>query len=267
MFFFVALVSFTNKHNDFVILNANMKFQKKINDDIIAILGTWDPILPRHKALFKNLLRHSKKKALNPYIIIAYPNPANYIHGNCYKDYFDLDARIELFKHLGINNILVLDMAREDLKLEAADVFDALFKDAAITLSELWVGENQSFGRGPEGIFTIRTESTNRGIKLRVLKNSFLVNLDKDNFNRNFREGKFALTVKEVGYFPTYKLKEGSAINIYDGTYNALLRIGPFDKTNEIAITVKITNGMTGEIKRANDYSWLILVEKMPDAN
>jgi|GEM_PF-3741247 len=241
-----------------------MKFQKKINENIIAILGTWDPLLPRHRALFRNLLRHSKKKALNPYIIIAYPNPANYSHDNGFKDYFDLEARIELFKHSGINNVLVLDMSREDLMLGAPDVFDTLFKDTAITLSELWVGENQSFGKGPEGILTIRTECANRGIKIRILKNSFLVNLDKDNLNRNFREGKMALTAEAVGYFPTYKLKEGSAINSYDGTYNALLRINPFDKINEIAITVKITNGMTGEIKLANNYNWLILTEKIP---
>ena len=63
-------------------------------------MGTWDPVLPRHKALFKKLISYSKKKALNPYIIIFYPNPANFIHENRYKDYFDLDARIELFKHL-----------------------------------------------------------------------------------------------------------------------------------------------------------------------
>jgi FAD synthase len=241
-----------------------MKFHKKINDNIIAIAGTWDPFLPRHKALFTELLRHSKKKGLNPYVFVFYPNPANYLHENQYKDYFDLDVRIELFKHLGINNVIVLDFDREDLKLTAADLFNELLKSTGIVLNELWIGENQSFGTGPEGIFTIRTECDARNIKLRILKNSFLVNLDKDDINRNFRQGRFDLTSAIVGYFPTYKLREGLEINMYDGIYNAKLGVKPFDKTDEMAVKVKIINKKLEEIKRADDYNWLILLEKIP---
>lgn len=243
-----------------------MKFHKRINNNIIAVAGTWDPVLPRHRALFRELLRYGKKTGLNPYIFIFYPNPANYLHENKYKDYFDLDARIELFKYLGINNIIVLDFDQQDLRQTAGDFFNALFAATGITLNELWVGENQSFGAGAEGIFTIRTESAARNIKLRILKNSFLVNLDKDAFNRNFRQCKFDATAAVIGYSPTYKFNPDHQINMYDGMYNALLRIKPFDKSGEVAVKVEIVDGKLLVIEKGEGYDWVVLVEKIATA-
>lgn len=242
-----------------------MKVHKNINDNIIAIAGTWDPVLLRHKALFKQLLSYGKKKGLNPYIIIFYPNPANLIHDKRYKDYFDLNARLELFKRLGINNVIVLEFDRGDLEMAAADFLNELFAAAGFTLNELWIGENQSFGTGPEGFFSIRRECANRHIKLRILKNSFLVNLDKESVYQNFKEGRFDLTASFTGYFPTYKLHWDLKINMYDGIYDARLRIHPFQKTREIALTATIMNSKLEAIERVDGYNWLVLLGKVSD--
>jgi len=238
-----------------------MKFHKSINNNIIAVAGTWDPVLPRYKTLFTELLRYSKKHGLNPYVFIFYPNPLNYLHENRYKDYFDIDTRIELFKHLGINNVIVLDFDRVDLKQTSGDFFNALFAATGIVLDELWIGENQSLGGGPDGFLAIRTECAGRNIKLRILKNSFLVNLDKDEFNINFRQCNFERTSAIVGYFPTYKLKESRQINMHDGLYNAVLRTSPFDKANEMAVAVEIMDGRLKEIERGDGYDWLVLLK------
>ncbi len=125
-----------------------MKFHININANIVAVSGTWDPVLPRHKSLFKQLLGYSKKKGLNPYVIIFHPNPANFIYENHYKDYFDLDARLEFFKRAGLNNVVVLEFDHKDLKLTAADFLNGITSATGATLNELWVGENQSFGTG-----------------------------------------------------------------------------------------------------------------------
>jgi hypothetical protein len=239
-----------------------MKFHQKINDNIIAVAGTWDPVLPRHKALFTELLRYSKRKGLNPYVFVFYPHPLNTLHENRYKDYFDLDARIEFFKHLGLNNIVVLDFDREDLKQSVANFFDALFAATGIVLNELWIGENQSLGAGAQGFLSTRAECAARNIKLRILKNSFLVNLDKEEFSQNFRQCKFDVTSAVIGYLPTYKLNGN--INMYDGAYDALLRIKPFDKTGEVAVSVEIADGKFTAIEKGEGYDWVVLVEKCP---
>jgi FAD synthase len=244
--------------------NLKMKFNKVINNNIIAVLGTWDPLLPRHKALFKKLLSYGKKNGLNPYVIIVYPNPGIFIYGNVYTDYFDLPARIELLKYSGINNVLVLDIGRDDLRAGAEGVFNELFKDSTVTLKELWIGENQWFGTGDKGAaFSTAEECLQRNIKLRLLKNSFLVNIDKDNVNRDFRAGKFDQAAAVVGHFPTYKLNGGMQIKMCDGIYKGRLRPHPFQKTNEIAVTVHISNEKLEEIKRADGYDWLVLLEKL----
>ncbi|ASU32109.1 nucleotidyl transferase family protein [Mucilaginibacter xinganensis] len=237
-----------------------MIFHKAINNNIISILGTWDPLLPRHRAIFKKLLTYSKSKGLNPYVIIVYPQPGIFIYGNVYKDYFDLPARIELFKYLGINNVLVLDIGRDDLRAGAAGLFDELFKDSTMQLKELWAGENQYFGTGEKGLtWALQDECRERGIRLHTLKNSFKVVLDKDEVARSFRTGNFRQAAAIVGHFPTYFLHPGHHIKMYDGTYSACLRITPFDKTNEIPVTVTIADEQLAEFNHPGGYSWLVL--------
>jgi FAD synthase len=238
-----------------------MIFHKNINNNVITILGSWDPLLPRHRAIFKKLLTYSKTKGLNPYVIIVYPNPAIFTYGNVYKDYFDLPARIELFKHLGINNVLVLDIGGDDLMAGAEGVFNELAKDSSITLKELWIGENQYFGTGEKGVtWTTEAQCVQRNIKLRTLKNSFRVVIDKDDVTRNFKSGQFDPAAAIVGYYPTYLIKNDLHIKMYDGIYNARLRTSPFDKTNELPVTAKIANEQLEEIEKVDGYQWLVLL-------
>jgi FAD synthase len=237
-----------------------MIFHKNINNNVIAILGTWDPLLPRHRAIFKKLLAYSKKKGLNPYVIIIYPKPAIFIYGNIFKDYFDLPARIELFKHLGINNVLVLDIGPNDLRAGAEGVFNELGKDPSITLKELWTGENQYFGTGEKGLtLSIADECSQRGIKLTTLKNSFRLVIDKDEVMGNFKSGQFDQAAAVVGYYPTYLIRNDLHLKMYDGLYDARLRISPFDNTNEIPVTAKIANEQLGAIEKPANYNWLVL--------
>lgn len=251
-------------HNYRIILI--MKFHPAFNPNIIVITGTWDPLLPRHMALFKELLRYSKKKALNPYILIFYPTPANYIFEGKFKEYFDLDARIAFFKHLGFNNLIVTEFETADLKRSSAEFLNELTRQTGISIRELWVGENQQFGAGAQGFLSIRHECASRGINLRVLKNSFLVNLDKESFYRDFNAGKFGLSSAIVGYFPTYKLKKDGKINIHDGIYSAKLRKNPFDKAKETGIIIKIKDQRPEEFTLDSNYNWLVLIEKIEES-
>ncbi len=240
-----------------------MQFHENINRDIIAVAGTWDPMLPRHIALFKELIRYSRKKSLNPYIIIFYPNPVNHLLQNRHSEYFDLDARMAYFKRLALNSVVVADLTKEDLKRPVADFFDELFKSTGVVLNELWAGENQSLGGGPQGFGSLVKECSARNIKLRKLKNSFLVNLDKEAIYKHIKAGEFEAIAAMTGYYPTYKFKEDRRINMHDGVYSAKLRTTPFDSSNEAPVVVKIVDGCLQEIKKPVEYNWLILSERL----
>ena len=192
-----------------------------------------------------------------------YPTPANYLHQNHYKDYFDLEARIAVFKRLGVHNVIVLDFNQEDLRRSTGDFFDELAKNTGITLVEFWVGENQSLGTAPQGLLSIGPECAARNIKLRTLKNSFMVNLDKEAVYRNFNQRNFEATAAIVGYFPTYKLKDGLPVNMHDGVYDARLRLAPFDAAHELPVTVKIGDGHLQGFKKLAEYDWLVLIKSI----
>lgn len=242
-----------------------MQFLKKINPDVIAIAGNWDPPLPRHIKLLKKLLSYSRKNALNPCVIILHPNPANVAYENKRKEYFDLDARLMLLKHLGINHVWVVQLTQADLQRSSGDFLDELHKSTGIALTELWVGESQRLGTGAQGLDSIVVDCAARNIKVRILKNSFRVNLDKDAVNQDFKEGKFELTKAATGYYPTFKLNPDHLINLHDGHYHAKLRTAPFTEAGELPVTVKIADGRLESIKRPDEYDWLVLTARVSE--
>ena len=67
------------------------------------------------------------------------------------KEYFDLEARIALLNRLGLKNIVVIELAKEDLQREVGNFFDELFQHTGVLLTELWAGENQMLGGGRRG--------------------------------------------------------------------------------------------------------------------
>lgn len=122
----------------------------RITGPAAAVVGVWDPLLPEHLELFRELAGDARQRSLAPVAIMLDPAPGSLQLGRAnWPVYNDAAARFALIHGAGLDGILRIRFSRGDLSAVAADFFDTVCKQ--LTLAELWLGAKQSLGSGPEG--------------------------------------------------------------------------------------------------------------------
>jgi hypothetical protein len=117
----------------------------------LAVIGTWDPLLPAHRKLFQQLARRGTKAGLTPVVIVLFPSPVRLLNRDpdlC-LEYTDLKARIALIRECAPVKVLTIRMTTKDLDTSTRSFFDLI--GSHISLRELWLGANQSLGRCKQG--------------------------------------------------------------------------------------------------------------------
>jgi hypothetical protein len=135
----------------------------------VLLVGVWDPVLPDHLDLFRQLRDHAAARSLRPIVATIDPPPGSYVQASSmWPIYDDLPSRLALQASCGIDDTLIVEMVADDLRLTATDFLGAVTEQLA--LKELWLGRNQTFGSGPSGAMpAIRQFASARDISVRVL--------------------------------------------------------------------------------------------------
>src|ERR1700722_14504844 len=226
-----------------------MRIQRSVSDSpvrtpALAVIGTWDPLLPVHKDLFQKLARKGAKTGLTPVVIILFPSPVRLLNRDpdiC-LEYTDLRARVALIRECSAVKILTVRMTREDLDASTRSFFDLI--GSHIALRELWLGANQSLGR-----LEVCKGSKAGGMALRFLQ-----------------VGKVRDAIKCAGNAPTWRRPRSGVLrlNWRPGNYIALPISRPsLDTVSTLApILVKIMPARSGATLEwpAPDVEWLSFV-------
>lgn len=116
----------------------------------VAMIGSWDPLLPGHLELFGQMVRHARQHAVSSAIVMLDPSPTLLLHGRArWPEYDDADVRIGLVRSTGIDAVLHVRMTEGDVLATAAGFFELI--TSHLTIGELWMGATQTLGRGPGG--------------------------------------------------------------------------------------------------------------------
>jgi hypothetical protein len=115
------------------------------------MVGTWDPLVPATAKLFKRFRTRAGQLKLTPLIIIITPHPVHLLHARPqdWPHYACARARASIIRQVARVHTLIVEFRYSDLAKSAEDFFD--FLSAHVNVSGLWLGANQSFGRGKEG--------------------------------------------------------------------------------------------------------------------
>lgn len=115
----------------------------------IAVVGTWDPLVPAHEHMFQSLSAYGKRAALTSTVIMLDPAPPSLIPETPldWPTYDDPATRIALIRRCGVDATLLVGFKRRDLDAPPDEFFGLLERHTRI--DELWLGAHQSLGRGP----------------------------------------------------------------------------------------------------------------------
>ncbi|MBI2762125.1 MAG: hypothetical protein HYX51_11950 [Chloroflexi bacterium] len=138
----------------------------EIDRPVVAVIGVWDPFLPRHEQLCTELAAAARERSLASVAIMLHPNPPALLTSDeAFPVYDDVHARVWRLHARGIDAVLKVQMTRADVDFGAAELFDAVL--AAVPLAELWLGQKQSLGRGRAGSHQVIAELAGQhGVKL-----------------------------------------------------------------------------------------------------
>lgn len=153
-----------------------------IDKPVMAIVGVWDPFLPAHQELFARLISEAAARDHASVAILLDPAPQMLMYGpSAWPVYDNLHSRIRQMMGLGLDGLLHLDFAREDLKAGASDFFETV--TAQVNLAELWLGQHQRLGSGDLG----SVETVNRVAELFEVRLERLPEADLGALSRDIR--------------------------------------------------------------------------------
>jgi hypothetical protein len=211
-----------------------------------AVVGTWDPFVPAHRVLFRQLSEHAAAVGLDAVAILLDPSPVLLLHGrSVYPVYDDIGSRLPLMLESDVDGVVRVAFARRDLGGTPGDLLRAV--DATgVRIAELWLGRRQSLGTGDEGSREgVAQLAKRRGMRLEILPHV----REPSMFARGLlKEGKLAEAAELVGHFPLRRRPRGDSLLVAwpPGRYLALPLAAPAAAPTRPAVEVDLVPGRGG---------------------
>lgn len=196
-----------------------MKIQLQLSDakvraPAVAVVGTWDPVVDAHRELFQRVARRGRRAKLLPVVIVLFPSPTRLLNPEpgAYLEYTDLRSRIALIRECARINVLVVRFTRRDLDANCRSFFHLV--STHVCLRELWLGVNQSLGRGPQGSDTaISAIARKRNISLRRMPVCHRSRVGGAALQL-LAEGKVRAAIKCAGHAPMWSRPRSSILHL-----------------------------------------------------
>lgn len=117
---------------------------------VIATVGSWDPVGPESERLLARLVAAARTRGIGAAAIMLDPPPKVHLEGaGAFPLFHDSARRIELVRRAGVDLVVRVDFAKEDLYGTAADLFAAVCP--GVEVEEFWLRHGQDLGRDLRG--------------------------------------------------------------------------------------------------------------------
>lgn len=136
---------------------------------IIALIGTYDPLMQDHIDLAATLAGSCAMRGLVAALVMITPSPSELFNPDQkIPIQMDMPARLDLLRSVGIGSIIMANFCREDLDRNAFQFLNDLRRHAP--LAGVWLGATQTLGSGPLGTSRAVAEYTKAaGIEYQVV--------------------------------------------------------------------------------------------------
>ena len=237
----------------------------RLNRPAVAVVGSWDPLLPAHLSLFRRLERYATRRSRSSLVIHLEPSPARHLNGALqWPTYDDIWTRVAIVAKCGVSASLVVRFRKRDLTAGAAEFMECVTEHA--TIRELWLGAYQTLGSCKAGSDAmIRKVARTRQIRITRLPHS-----PPDRKARLVRHclehGELEQATRIVGRSPVWSQPRSGSLQLpwRQGSYVAAALSAP-DGARGKSLRLRLT-GSRGTVPRCTwphpAVKWLTLLRR-----
>jgi hypothetical protein len=168
----------------------------------VAAIGVWDPFFPHHQRLLTRLSDRAHETNCSSVAVLLYPDPASLICGlERWPLYNSADVRVELLQRAGIDCVVAIKFQEEDLSGTAEQLFSTIHSQVRVV--ELWLGYNQSLGRGDKGNHFAINRLADR-FKVTIVRSPSEQGPRSSHVRQYLSEGSIFRAAELVGYPPIW---------------------------------------------------------------
>ncbi|MGH2410941.1 MAG: hypothetical protein ACRDGS_11320 [Chloroflexota bacterium] len=229
----------------------NARMYGRLEGRAIGAVGVWDPLTVTHRALFEQMRCQAARRGLSSLAVVIDPDPARFVwNRELWPVFNDVHTRRELLRALGIDAVLHLPFHACDLAAGAREFFELVGEHAE--LAELWLGDKQSLGRGPNGSQEMIAElAAVRGISVQLLPRPTVERAGTAAAATRpikvrdwLAEGRIGAAGLAVGCLPMRRRPRGAALRMAwaPGRYQALALAHPAAAPTGAAIEVDLVD-------------------------
>tara|TARA_B100000965_G_scaffold211485_1_gene176727 strand:+ start:11651 stop:12601 length:951 start_codon:yes stop_codon:yes gene_type:complete len=129
---------------------------KKLESSVLTV-GNYDGVHKGHQDVLKFLVSEAEKRKVPSCIITFFPNPVYILFNDKISvNLQSIESRLESFKEIGINKVLVIPFTDEFSKMSANNFAEKIIKNL-FNPQLISVGTNHYFGHKKEGDFNFLT--------------------------------------------------------------------------------------------------------------
>lgn len=235
-----------------------------LDDNNIVTLGTFDGIHLGHKKIIKEVVKKATDYGDESFLITFHPHPRKIIPGDLNVKLLSTSTeKLEMFKSLGIQNLLIVNFTKEFSKLSPEAFIDNYIVNG-IGAKEVVIGYDHHFGRGRGGdISFLKNKGIKSGFKVTIVPGFEIDNVlvSSSKIRNELLAGNIVTANKYLGRFYSFSgtVVQGDKRGRELGFPTANLRI-----ENEEKLLPAIGIYAVEFIVKGNIYQGLLSIGKRP---
>jgi riboflavin kinase/FMN adenylyltransferase len=152
---------------DFLEVNNNL-----LKDNYAVALGNFDGVHLGHREVIITAMQKARELKCKSAVITFSPHPAKVLGQENFSEVLSLEDKISTIKHLGIDQVIVINFTEELSKMSGESFIDSICKK--LTIKSITTGYNFKFGHKRQGdINTINSLRIKYNYKFNVVNQIF----------------------------------------------------------------------------------------------
>lgn len=240
----------------------------QVDQPAAIVVGSWDPLLPGHLALFRRLRKYARHHSLASVVVHLHPSPTRQLNGPLERPtYDDIKARLDMVAQCGVTASILVRFRKQDLTAGAKEFIGSVTQH--VKIKELWLGAQQSLGSLESGSSEAISKLAKKH-QFTVVRLPYSVQAAGGRKVRQYlKNGDLGEATRIVGHSPVWAKPRSGLLRLAwrPGNYIVALLSSPSGQTGQTMVLKLAASGQGVPKCRWPDPAirWLTFIDRAQD--